>query len=828
MLARLGPRFLGWDIGEQDGRYVGSYALRHCPGSRTRREAYKQFARFMHRIGEDHFHHTNCLLGLYLAHHVAHTGDCRLLGAETAQMLPSVPPWYACIRGAGKQYGILWFGNVSIFNRWGVKSFKKDEGYAGPDRGPTESLIRRLFLVEFLYGSCILSLESAVDRSGGITPLGVMQREAFQWCSEQSDIGVQHTPVALMMDFYSGWQPPRAAYLLNWPHRSAWGEIDYTAGDHQVDQVFRLIWPGYEDCSYYRDERGFLTPTPVGDIFDVLTTNVGSPVLGQYSCACVLGDIEVEGRLWVKLRRFLEDGGELIVAVNQLGDEPLSELGIELVELKEFSGCVDLEGNAVDEKPFTYWHARTKRGKVLLQTATGDPLAFEIPLGTGRVCLVMVPYGLSRPDEDFRVRLDSSLTDSFDTDPQAAKVWGEDEPILSPYSLLSSIENLLLSRFNHYGLVDVDGPPIQYITNLGQHDDQLVVSLVNNSDQEWQGQLSLRSSGVRRIEYLLTDTNVPEKGPVVVPPGDIRVLRMVADRLIMQFREPPSAKPGQTRLAAWTRVDPGKNLEANIELLRRTDVPGVEISIDQVLHLPDEELRLLTEQLVEAELDVVALNLVPAQTPFSGYAFGSNNPADRRSTDWFVQRVPDIALRLGARRLIVSPGGWDAQQGGLERCAADIAELARRVRMRGVDVIVEMAPAFFLERTAPWLPPPDVETGAKLVDAVGQPNVWAALNLGHVRCLGQDPVKVADALGDRLRYVQLNACRISLGGAPLDEHLPFQQDLEHAKALFGHLVSSGFSGVVCLDSSWTESPLSGLRAGLAEVRTLYPTCDQPQ
>jgi hypothetical protein len=46
-----------------------------------------------------------------------------LIGAETAQGLPNGQVYYSFIRGAGKQYGVPWFGNASVWNRWGWKNY---------------------------------------------------------------------------------------------------------------------------------------------------------------------------------------------------------------------------------------------------------------------------------------------------------------------------------------------------------------------------------------------------------------------------------------------------------------------------------------------------------------------------------------------------------------------------------------------------------------------------------------------------------------------------------------------------------------------------------
>ena len=100
-----------------------------------------------------------------------------------------------------------------------------------------------------------------------------------------------YTPVALMLDFYNGWNMPR--HLYRGDKYKIWGKLPYEKGDYLTDGLFRMIWPGYEDCSYLRNERGFLTPTPFGDIFDVITNRCHPSILQQYNCLMLLGDVEM-------------------------------------------------------------------------------------------------------------------------------------------------------------------------------------------------------------------------------------------------------------------------------------------------------------------------------------------------------------------------------------------------------------------------------------------------------------------------------------------------------------------------------------------------------
>ena len=173
------------------------------------------------------------------------------------------------------------------------------EGYGyGPNKGCSLSLHRRLFFSSYLGGHSIVGTETsqftADELPGGaaeLSPLGRQHIQLRNWFRAHPDRGVMYTPVALMLDFYNGWNIPR--YLYRNDKYKIWGKFPYEKGDYLIDGLFRLIWPGYEDSSYLRNERGFLTPTPFGDIFDVITNRCHVSVLKQYRCVMLLGNVEM-------------------------------------------------------------------------------------------------------------------------------------------------------------------------------------------------------------------------------------------------------------------------------------------------------------------------------------------------------------------------------------------------------------------------------------------------------------------------------------------------------------------------------------------------------
>ena len=82
--------------------------------------------------------------------------------------------------GTGKQYGVLWFGNVALFSSFGVKGWtlNADGSITTNGGGSSLNLMRRLFLSQWLWNSCILSFEGSTlarskDRKQArVSPLG--------------------------------------------------------------------------------------------------------------------------------------------------------------------------------------------------------------------------------------------------------------------------------------------------------------------------------------------------------------------------------------------------------------------------------------------------------------------------------------------------------------------------------------------------------------------------------------------------------------------------------------------------------------------------------
>ena len=111
------------DIGEQDGRYIGAYANQNMPLNSYRRHQYLNFRAHFKAMEDILGPKLVALVSLTYSHYMIKTGHYTVVGAEAAQALPNSQVFYAFIRGAGKQYGVLWFGNVSVYNQFGYKTY---------------------------------------------------------------------------------------------------------------------------------------------------------------------------------------------------------------------------------------------------------------------------------------------------------------------------------------------------------------------------------------------------------------------------------------------------------------------------------------------------------------------------------------------------------------------------------------------------------------------------------------------------------------------------------------------------------------------------------
>ena len=515
----MGDRFLGYDNGEQDGRYIGAYA--HRGAFTDRHGGWEDFVKWDEGICNDHQNYMNATGSLNYSHYYGERG-ARMLGLETAQGLPSDTLLFAFLRGASKQYGRLMYQATSIWNRYGynIYSNRKTEGAngygLGPHKGCSLSLHKRLFLQSFTGGDSIVGTETAQftadvepDGKPELSALGRQHLNLRQWsdgrCAER---GVMYTPVAFMLDFYNGWNMPR--HLYRGDKYKIWGKLPYEKGDYAIDGVFRMVWPGYEDCSYFRNERGFVCDTPYGDLFDVITNRCHPSVLQQYTALMLMGEVEITPEVAANLQQFAGQGGDIIMDANNAAKLPAAFTGLRLGEAQSAHTTARVgTKQRWEEQPYTYRAAQLQGAQALLVNEAGAPIMAVNTAGKGRVIVCLA---------------DHFVTDKLEyARPELVNM----EP---PYALLQGVRAVLDEYFASFSPVVVDPPGLNVRVNCDEDAPrQLLVTLTNNNlFADWKGTLRVKGRKIDSLREWLENRDLRPEAPLTVPAGGVCVLEVGA------------------------------------------------------------------------------------------------------------------------------------------------------------------------------------------------------------------------------------------------------------------------------------------------------------
>eukprot|EP00759_Apiculatamorpha_spiralis_P017111 PhF_6_TR23277/c2_g1_i2/m.32768 len=317
VLSVMGDSFTGMDNGEQDGRYIGGYASQmQWPVSSSSVDQYLHLAEHFQRMTDDLGGVMAGLNSLYFPHYFSQTGLYTMAGAETAQGLPNAQLFYSFLRGAGKQYGVMTFGQASVYNRWG---YKQCNATACTTSGSSLALLARLMVNQLLMGQAWYGFESALlDSNWNITPLGKISL-AGKALVQSVSFGTFLVSTGVVMDFFGGFVPPRHLYTDNVFRR--WGNKQYRPTDHFIDNVFRMFYPTYADSSFFHNERGFQSPTPYGDSLDALLSDAPQWLLNMYPVLIATGPFTAPIETVDKLLHAAAQGSTVVISIHDITNE---------------------------------------------------------------------------------------------------------------------------------------------------------------------------------------------------------------------------------------------------------------------------------------------------------------------------------------------------------------------------------------------------------------------------------------------------------------------------------------------------------------------------
>lgn len=795
----LGDRFLGFDNGEQDGRYVSDYAHQQCPASLDRFKQYLNFHRHFQRMGDDLGNKLSTLVSLCFGHYFLKEGNHILIGAETAQALPNSQVYYAFIRGAGKQYGIHWFGNASIFNRWGYKTYESAGGTErlkfGPTQGTSLSLLRRLIHTHYLYNSVAVGFEQSwlvgdniekrlkglpvpmeEDRSTAVlSPVGEIQASVQAFVRDHGSPGVMLTPVALLLDHFSGWTMPRHLYTRN--VYQVWGRMPYDVGDYLTHNLLSLLYPGYEDASYFHDERGFLTPTPYGDQADVLLSDAPGGVLNQYNVLLAAGRLTIDAELADKLNAFVEQGGHLVItAENARRLWPKWKIGEPLARPTD-STVVWADGKkTVEVRRIPVCPASLPKDAEILARCREMPLVARIEKGRGRVTLFLTPFGLNE--------------EPLVTGPVANEV---DKKLACPFVLLSHVRRVLDKILSDQQLFSV-GPGLSFITcrkgpgeyTLGVHNNDLFLRPLKIASHVGKIQkiteLVIDQRAKDAVGYWPTGfekNNGGQSRKNTIAGGDIRLFSITLKEADIEVLPPPVLPaPVKDRFLTLRGVS---GLEEAI-LARPTFFQHFDGALVDWTYLRDRdrsrieyERGWLARQRVQILVDFRSgLNFYPDLTLLDTLQFRYDESVAA------IDDVLDKMAALGAGAAVLSlhripENHCDADLAN-DRFLAGVRDLCRRAGGRNITLYLQSHPHKWFAKASEML---------AFIEKIDAPNLRFAVNTAHLMMIGEKLQDAIAAAGDRLGLVLLSAPYTDAFGQHYDAHLPIHgadPDLSPLKA----------------------------------------------
>lgn len=722
--AKLGERWLGMDIGEQDGRYIGGYANQMTPASASRFEQYLNFQRHFERMGDDLGQKLSALVSLNFGHYFLKEGTYTLIGAETAQGLPNNQIYYAFIRGAGRQYGVPWFGNASVWNRWGYKSYGAAGGSGGEIHGPTKgtslSLLKRLIYSHILYNCVAVGFESGWIEGDKLTPIGRIQQSAQRWVKENGQPGVMHTPVALLVDFYSGWSFPR--HLYSGDVYRVWGNRPYEAGDYLTDAVLDLLYPGYQDSSYFHDESGFLAPTPYGDIADCLLSDAPLWALDRYSVVIVAGELGGGREVRDKLQAYAERGGHVVITAGNLAKLPGGIAGITNVSGGATMGC-----------------------------------------GRGRVTVFASPLGVE-PDATVGSGLCSET----------------DKPLPKPFKLVPEVRLGLEAILRAQQLFAVEGEGLSVIT-CRKSAGEFVIGIANNTWREQPFRLESLCGKVESLRELPLDTSeagAPGQTPEVVDGlklgknaagmiagGDVRMFAVKVQETGVEeiSHQAPPPRPRGRLLPLRHATSIKEEILARPTFFEHFDGACVDWS-----YLHDREKAALQKEhgWLKRQGVSIVVDLSSGIDLYPTLRLMDNMHEDYTNSMAAIQDVLGKMDALGATDLILSlhryPENNFTDEQSRAAFTATLKTLAGQAAERGVTLHL---------RVGFGKPPGSLAEGFEWLDRVGAPNLKLAVSTAMLEQKPPAP-EVTTRLKDKLGLWLVAASNRDVAGKLWDAHGP--------------------------------------------------------
>jgi sugar phosphate isomerase/epimerase len=263
-------------------------------------------------------------------------------------------------------------------------------------------------------------------------------------------------------------------------------------------------------------------------------------------------------------------------------------------------------------------------------------------------------------------------------------------------------------------------------------------------------------------------------------------------------------------LAFSTNAFKKNTLEEAIEAIARIGYGGIELMADVPHAYPqnmdEQRIARVRERIKKLGLSVSNVNA------FTLFACGDtyhptwieDDEAKRRTRIEHTLRSIELAKVFGAKTISLQPGGpligtTISRQLAGERFAEGLRQAIPAAKSAGVTLAIEPEPGLFIESSAEY-----VEFKRTYFD--GEPQVKMNCDIGHLFCVGDDPVEVIRGMAEQIAHVHLE----DIGENRVHQHLTPGKGAIDFPRIFAALCDIGYTGRVTVELYPYETTAAGV------------------
>lgn len=339
LLPSKGAREWGYSLTHLDGVTDGAgnqIDFTYAPISKD--EALEQMKAFIQKtydITDTKTDSWTSMNSFYPWYHYAAEFGADVVSTEIGENQNNYQMHTAFVRGAGRQYGLPWGIDFSMwhggymYNPNGYESWNKTSiigsTKTNEDSGHSLSLLERSLVMGYMGGA-----NSVVAEAGGamslknengqlsLTDYGKTLQKVYQF-TEKVDSGIAYTPIGIVLDYYHGSYAGITKTLsINDEKEKSFAIFDYDDGDKMTKQLMEKIWGeaawvSGTDRTDKKEVGSLVNNSVYGDSFDILLQNASLEVLKSYPALVLSGNITLTDAQKQSYKQYVNDGGVLIL-----------------------------------------------------------------------------------------------------------------------------------------------------------------------------------------------------------------------------------------------------------------------------------------------------------------------------------------------------------------------------------------------------------------------------------------------------------------------------------------------------------------------------------